>query len=218
MKLQLTHLAALLCFAATPVLAGPGQGYAGKGKFMNFFDSNDDGVVTMEEFKDSSAARFDKMDADHDNTVTQDEFSGYVGQRREEHRQQRFESIDSNKDGQLSKDEYSAYTQQKAERRFAGIDSNGDGLISSEEYSVRQYGKHKDGHNDRHHGGDYGHHQGHKKGHGFFNRLDTNNDGQLTKDESLAAWTNWFKRIDKNGDQVVTADEVQNYRSNMHGE
>jgi hypothetical protein len=212
MRSQITSLIILLCFAATPVLAGSGHGHGGKGKFMSFFDSNDDGVVTMDEFNQSSAMRFDKMDTDHDNLVTQEEFRGYVGQRREEHRQQRFESIDSNKDGQLSKDEFSAHALQKAERRFTGMDANGDGLISSEEFATRKAGKH--GYGDRHHGKN--HHQGHKKGRGFFSRLDTNKDGQLTKDESLAAWTAWFKRIDQNGDQVVSAEEVQNYRSGMH--
>jgi Ca2+-binding EF-hand superfamily protein len=208
MKTRLIPITVLIFITATPVLAGPGYGQGGKGKFMSFFDSNEDGVVTMEEFKESSAARFDNMDADHNTTVTQDEFSGYVGQRREQHRQHRFESIDTNKDGQLSKDEFAAYSRQKALRRFAGMDSNSDGLISTEEYTTRKYGKH---------GSHNGHHHGHSRGHGFFNRLDTNKDGQLTRDESLAAWTTWFKRIDTNGDQVVTAEEVQNYRNNMHG-
>jgi hypothetical protein len=207
MKTRLTHLATLLCFAATPVLAGSEHGHGGHGKFMSYFDSNNDGVVTMEEFKESSSTRFDNMDTNHDNSISAEEFGSYVVQRKEQRQQQRFASMDSNKDGQVSKEEFLNHAQQKAEDRFAGLDANSDGIISSEEFDVRPKGKH--GHSDKHH-------QGHKMGHGFFNRLDTNHDGQVTRDESVAAWSEWFKRIDKNGDQVVSVEEVQNYRNSMH--
>jgi hypothetical protein len=88
------------------------------------------------------------------------------------------------------------------------MDINNDGVVSKEEYFTRKSGYRGDKH--RHHGGDR-HHGGNR----FFSRLDSNNDAQLTMEESLAAWTNWFKRIDTNNDQVVTDDEVKAFRNSI---
>ena len=184
-----------------PALGGDGKYSNGKSRFMSFFDTNGDNIVTMEEFNTAAAARFNRIDADSNGVISKDEFHAYMGKKRQERNAQRFQMMDSDADGQVSQQEYLTYKQQKAERRFKSMDLNNDGVVSQEEYEAR-----KSRWSGRKHG-----HRG--KG-GIFAKLDANGDGQITRDESLAAWTSWFKRIDANGDQIVTAEEVRDYRNN----
>ncbi|MEJ2180451.1 MAG: EF-hand domain-containing protein [Gammaproteobacteria bacterium] len=179
-----------------------------KGRFMGFFDTNGDGVVTMDEFNAAAANRFDNMDADNNGVVTLEEFKTYIGQKRSERRQQKFQTMDINKDGQVSQDEYISYKQKRAESRFQNMDINNDGVVSKEEYDARKSRW------SGHHKYKYGHHG--RKG-GIFGKLDANGDGQVTREESLAAWTGWFRRIDANNDQVVTEEEVRVYRASRMG-
>lgn len=182
------------------VAAGSEHHGEDKGRFMSFFDTNGDDVVTLDEFNNAARSRFEKMDADNNGVISIEEFQIFISEKREQRREQYFEMMDSDKNGQISQDEYVSFKQKRAERRFQGMDSNGDGLLSKEEFDAgksRWWG-HKHGYGD--------------KG-GIFAKLDSNHDGQLTREESLAAWSNWFKRIDANGDHVVTADEVRDYRN-----
>jgi Ca2+-binding EF-hand superfamily protein len=170
---------------------------------MEYFDSNQDGVVTTSELNEASKQRYAKMDADGNGTVSMEEFQVYLGDRKSQWREQRFTEMDSNGDQQVSKQEYILYRQQRAEQRYQDMDADNDGSISKDEYLNRKRG---------HRGSKHSHH---RDGSRFFSRLDSNNDAQLTLDESLAAWSDWFKRIDANGDQVVTADEVLAFRNSM---
>ncbi|WP_455365763.1 EF-hand domain-containing protein [Kaarinaea lacus] len=197
--LVVVALSGLIGFSAA-ALAGSGKYGDGKGPFMSFFDTNGDNMVTMNEFNEAAAKRFEAMDTDNDGVVSTVEFQSFIKEKRKDRHEQRFLSMDTDKDGSVSRDEYISYKQQRAERRFQGMDSNNDGVVSKEEYAARKsrWSHHKHGR--------------HGKG-GIFAKLDANSDGQLTREESLAAWTNWFKRIDADGDQVVTADEVRDYRN-----
>lgn len=179
---------------SAPVLAG-GYGRDGGQKFMQFFDTNQDGTVTLEEFTDAAANRFAKMDSDKNGSVSADEFRAYVQGRRGEHRQQRYVEMDTNKDGQISKDEFLASKRRHAEHQFDRMDTNGDGLLSAGEFASRPAGGHRG----------FG-------GRRIFQRLDTNGDGVITKAEGMAAWGNWFDHLDTNHDQVVTTEEVQQAR------
>lgn len=167
----------------------------GTGKFMRFFDTNKDGVVTQDEFEAAMTTRFDHMDSDHNGTVSMEEFRNYLQQRRQEHKQARLKQMDSNGDGQVSQDEYLAYQTKKAQSRFSQLDKNHDGVLSADELDKRGY-------HHKHHGGN-----------GLFRKLDTNHDGVVTQEESRAAWSSWFSRLDSNGDKVVTSDEVNAFRS-----
>ena len=169
----------------------------GGGKFMQFFDTNHDGIVTLDEFEAASKSRFDIMDADHNGVITEQEFRTYIKQRRADKMQAKLNAMDTNGDGQVSKAEYVAYQTQKAETRFAQMDKNNDGLLSSGELQTR-------------------HHRGHHNGKRLFNRLDKNGDGVISRDESHTAWSAWFARIDTNGDKVVTSDEVNAFREQRH--
>lgn len=179
--------------------AGVALADKGPGKFMRFFDSNQDGTVTLEEFNQASAERFARMDADGDGNMTRDEFRDYVKSRRAERKQAKFQRMDSDGDGSVSQAEYVAYKTAKAERRFAYMDKNGDGKVDQGEYASCMK---KRGH----------HHKGR-----LFDKLDANGDDVVTQAESHAAWSEWFKRIDANQDNLVTQDEVMQYRKHKWG-
>lgn len=193
--------ACALSLVSLAAVAGPGKG---PGRFMEFFDSNQDKTVTMSELNEASKGRFAKMDADGNSVVTKQEFQAYVGDRKAQWREKRFSETDANTDNQISKEEFFAYQRQQAEQHYQDLDANKDGTLSKEEYSSAGWG-HRDG---KH--GHYG-----RGGERFFSKLDANKDSQLTLDESLAAWSNWFKRIDANNDQSVTEDEVKAFRDSM---
>ena len=184
-----------ITIASATALAG--SEHHGKGRFMALFDSNNDDVVTTEEFKQAAAERFAKMDADGNATVSKEEFRTYIMEKRQKRNEMKFQKIDLNKDGNVSEAEYLEYKQKKAQRRFARMDKDGDGVLSTDEFKTnRRHGKWS---------GKYG------KG-GIFAKLDKNSDGVITREESLTAWSEWFAKIDSNGDKVVTADEVRSYR------
>jgi Ca2+-binding EF-hand superfamily protein len=169
----------------------------GTDKFMQFFDTNRDGIVTLDEFEAAMQARFARMDSDHNGVVSQEEFRSYLQQRRLEHKQERLKAMDSNGDGQISKQEYLAYQSKQADARFGRLDQNHDGILSADELD-----------NDRRHG--------YHGGKGLFRKLDSNGDGVISQDENRAALSAWFARIDSNGDKVVTSDEVKAFRDQRH--
>lgn len=185
---------AVLVFSAAAVA---GSAHDGKGPFMSLFDTNNDSVVTMDEFKQAAAERFQKMDADGNGKVTREEFSSYLKEKRKKRSEARFQKIDIDQSGNVSLEEYLDYKRKRAESKFQRLDTDGDGVISSDEYkNKKRYGKWS-----RKHG----------KG-GIFAKLDKNSNGEITQEESLQAWSQWFAKIDGNGDKVVTADEVREYR------
>jgi len=78
-----------------------------KHKVFQFMDADNDGIVDMQEYLQSDAARrkavlkarFDKLDSDHDGLISDSEYSHYMGS---------FASIDFDGDGNLSAEEVSA--------------------------------------------------------------------------------------------------------------
>jgi len=164
---------------------------SGTGKFMRFFDTNKDGVVTLAEFEAVMNTRFRNMDSDHDGLVSKAEFRNYLQHRRLEHRQARLKRMDSNGDGQVSKAEYLAYQAKKAEARFARQDKNHDGVLRADELQM--------------HGSRFVHHGGHN----LFGKLDANGDGVISLEESRVAASAWFTRLDTNGDNIISAEEVK---------
>lgn len=179
----------------------PAIALANQSRFMHFFDTNKDSVVTQTEFNSAATKRFDLMDHNNNDLVTVDEFRDYMKNRRSESRSMRFGTMDADKNDTISKSEYLDYQRQRAERRFARIDKDGDGILSQQEYSTSKRKRH----------GRFGLK---KQGNFLFNKLDLDKNGVITREESLKAWTDWFNRIDANKDLIVTADEVKVYRSN----
>jgi len=188
----------ILIFTSSFATAGPKGG-----RFMSFFDINNDKMVTMDELNVSSKIRFTKMDTDNNEVISVDEFSDYIAQRRQQRRIKGFNNVDQDGNGQVSSDEYMTFKKQQAEERFQQLDINSDGSVSSDEFisgKHRRHGKHRGG------------------GKRFFKKLDANADGHITRDESVIAWSNWFKRIDADHDEVVTADEVSMFRNNFRND
>jgi len=179
-----------LTTASTTSLAG---GH-GKGRFIQFFDTNKDGTVTLDEFNESAKVRFQNIDSDKDGKASREEFHAYIKLHRAEHKKRKFAKLDVDQNGQISKQEYITYKVKKASNRFTKMDADGNGTVSIEELMAGKRGKHK------------------RHGHKIFKHIDDDNDGQLTQTESHEAWLNWFKRIDSNSDNIVTDDEIQAHR------
>src|SRR5687767_8987585 len=100
---------------------------------------------------------------------------------------ERLKAADTNADGLLSRSEAAALP--RLAERFDAIDANKDGLVSFEELRASR-GKH-----------------GRPGGH--FNRVDTDNDGKVSKAEALAAAEAMFARADANADGFVTREEMR---------
>jgi hypothetical protein len=107
---KLLMLTALAMVASAPVMAergpngdrdgrGPGDGGKRMGEMMfKQHDTNNDGVITKEEFMKTVEARFDKMDADSDGKVTKEEVKKHGDEMKkkfEEMREKREESKSS---------------------------------------------------------------------------------------------------------------------------
>lgn len=181
---------------------------------MRTFDTNGDGKVPHAEFKKSAQQHFKKIDADSNGKLTWDEFKNFK-------KQQRFSRMDSNQDNKISKEEFISHKTKKMERKFSHLDKNNDGVITKDEmvrkkHKTCPYHKDKDHKNfhETHHKKMHGSHHGRglKRAHYKFKRMDENEDGVITKKESLKAWDNKFKKIDSNKDKVVTQQEVSTYK------
>ena len=103
-----------------------------------------------------------------------------------EHKQRNhvsFEQMDTNQDGKIAKDEATG----RLAENFDKYDTNGDGFISKDELPKR--GKH---HNGKKHKGM------------MFKKMDSNNDGKISK----AEMNQFFDKLDSNGDGFITKEDM----------
>ena len=87
-------------------------------------DTNNDGLLDLEEAKKAASALFDKLDPDHDGTLDRRELAGRVSARE-------LKAADPDNDGTLTKEEYLALV----ERRFKAANPDNDGTIDVKELS-----------------------------------------------------------------------------------
>lgn len=97
------------------------------------YDTNKDGVVTLEEFIAKADAQFDKIDANHDGVIDKAEIETWIGRRAPSDAVQRFIAMhDLDGDGKITKAEW----EKPFKKRFALYDRNDDGKITKEEAAL----------------------------------------------------------------------------------
>ena len=106
-----------------------------------------------------------------------------------------FETLDINSDGQITQSEFAEHRA----ARFASVDTNGDGLLSRAELQAQ------------------GEARAQKRATRMLERLDSNDDGQLSQEEMAQARRGGgperlFKRVDADGDGVITQAEFETLR------
>jgi Ca2+-binding EF-hand superfamily protein len=155
-------------------------------------DANNDGVLTRAEFDAGRSARFAEQDANHDGQLTREEMrEGWGGHHRGGRgRDGGFHNLrgaDANNDGNITRDEFLA----RPTEMFQRIDANNDGVITAAERPQR--GERAEG--ERRERPDFDANDDHQfsqaehaaMGAGMFERLDANNDGNVTREEADAA-------------------------------
>ena len=169
------------------------HGGHGRGMMMRA-DTNGDGMISRAEYMAQAEARFARMEQKGDS----------------EHK--------------ISHDDFMA----KAAARFAKLDANGDGQISPDEMKAAMERMHEGGGMGGRHGpgammpppppgadgppmgGRHGHH-----GAGMMERLDTNHDGKISRDEMRASVDKHFDKLDTNHDGFIDQAELDAARAKM---
>jgi Ca2+-binding EF-hand superfamily protein len=170
------------------------------------FDSNSDGFLTKNELpnrgKHQQRPAFSTMDTNNDGLIAKSEASGRLADN--------FDKLDSNNDGFLAKDELPNKRRQHQGMRFAKMDTDNDGKISTEE--MMQHFNQIDSNNDgfitedeRPRKGQYNNR--HNRGAACAN-LETNNDGQFSRNQSQGRLAENFDRLDSNDDGLLSKEEL----------
>jgi HipA-like protein len=97
-------------------------------------DSNNDGMVTRDEFLTRRAQAFPDLDGDGSGSLTANEFEAAVAGRAQRFSAKAFGMVDINGDGVISRSEW----EQNPPRAFDRLDRNEDGALSQEELSRLQ--------------------------------------------------------------------------------
>ena len=112
--------------------AGAGQGQHWD-MFAKTFDANSDGKVSKEEFL-AKRPMFDKMDGNHDGSVTSDEVKAMPAVQKHGGTGQNFVAhFDGDKDGKVTTAEYDT----KRTSFFDKMDKNKDGFIDQSEFKAQ---------------------------------------------------------------------------------
>ena len=226
-----------LC-ASVLVLTGGQCGAQEPGpNYFERLDANADGRLTKDELPEQMAEKIMQADADGDGEVTKEELEAArekMGGRRGGQGQGGpnqagrgqggpqdgafFERLDANKDGKLTKDELP----ERATERIMQADADGDGIVTKAEFAAarekmggqRGEGQGEGGGRDQR--GAQG--QGGPDAGAFFDRLDANKDGKLTKDELPERAAERIMQADADGDGAVTKAEFAVAREKMGGQ
>jgi Ca2+-binding EF-hand superfamily protein len=126
-KLLLSALTLAVAALAPPVAqAQTKKPPASADAFLQQWDTDHDGTLTLDEVKKAADGRFDALDGDHDNTLDAKELRGIVTG-------QELTKADPDKDKTLDKTEYQAVVAQ----RFQAADPDHDGTLDKKELNSR---------------------------------------------------------------------------------
>jgi len=144
-------LVAGTAYAADPVTAPPADGAAMHGgmheQHWKAADKDGNGTLSREEAAASMphvAENFDKIDANKDGQVSEDEMRAFhkaQGQHSPEQMQQRFKAADKNGDGAIDLAEAKAGMPMLAEH-FADVDTSKDGKVTPDEMKAHHQRMH----------------------------------------------------------------------------
>ncbi|MGN6374576.1 MAG: EF-hand domain-containing protein [Sphingomonas sp.] len=129
--------------------------------------------------------------------------------------------LDTNHDGVITR----AEAQAAADARFAKMDTNGDGQIAKDEVQARRDAMRAKWQQRRAARGDQtaptgqakgpGAHHGHRHHRDMFAKVDSNNDGVITKAEAEAAAMQRFDKADTNHDGRIDQTEIAAVKAKM---
>ena len=194
------------------------------GGMMMRADTNGDGSISRAEFTAQAEARFARMDKNGDGFITADEMSGRGGRGPGGG----LMAADSDQDGKISRAEFMV----QSTERFAKLDTNGDGQISGDEMKAMM-GRMREGGGMGGRRGASGEAAGAMmppppgteggpmgglhglRGGGRLERLDTNQDGKISRDEMRADADKHFDKLDTNGDGFIDKAEMDAARAKM---
>jgi hypothetical protein len=97
--------------------------------FLQQWDADHDGTLSLDEVKKAASARFDALDRNHDGSLGRRELGGTITM-------QEFARADTNKDRKLDKNEYLAMV----EKLFQAADKDHDGTLDKKELDSRAGG------------------------------------------------------------------------------
>lgn len=174
--------------AAPTDQAAPGaHGGHGRGGMMARADTNGDGMISRAEYMAQAEARFARMDknGDAEHKITHADFMAKA--------EARFAKLDANGDGQISPDEMKA-AMERMHERMGGRHGPGGAMMPPPPGGP----------------GGPGHH-----GPGMFERLDTNHDGKISRDEMRAPVDRHFDKLDTNHDGFIDQAEMEAAHAKM---
>jgi len=114
-----------IAMAVTALIGAATPARAKDSSLVGQFDTDKDGTVDLAEAKKAGSDMFDKLDVDHDGTLTFKELHGRMSRKE-------FAAADTDKDGTLTKEEYLAVVEQ----RFKAADKDHDGTLSNWEFQT----------------------------------------------------------------------------------
>jgi Ca2+-binding EF-hand superfamily protein len=209
---------------------GHGPRHDGK-RFNPFarFDQDGDGKILLKDLPLPAKTHLSVADANHDGTLTLQEFQAGKQQLRADFEKR----ADTNHDGKVTPEERQAVMKAHLDERFNGEDKNHDGALTADEVGKEKFehllraDANKDGRvtkaelheafkahamGPRDHEGncrkDKSPEDRQAKAIERFKQMDKNSDGALVQSEVPGRWDH-LKQADANGDSKVTAEELK---------
>lgn len=176
--------------------AGKGKGGKGGGEMLKRLDKNGDGAISKSEAPEQVWTRLSKLDKNGDDTVSKEEFA--AARQGQSGGAAMFEKADKNKDGKLTQDEVPQYWE-----RIAKADLDKDGAVTKEEMAKARAYAEKQGKGGSSAGGGKGGNPGQA-----FEKFDKDKNGSLSESEVPAEVWSKMSRADGNGDGEVSKEEL----------